>query len=315
MIADIARFFRTAASEIRDGESLGAFLKRRGYSDAFVRNHLLPMGGAVWSCEPQAMLAHPARALIDFFANHGLLKVKHRPQWRTVSGGSRNYVERLLADAKVRFLGGIDDLGITRRGHGIALHAGAASLAFDHAVIATHADEALALLDDADEAERDVLGTFRFTANRAVLHRDARLMPKRRRLWSSWNCLGERGCVTYWMNSLQKLPTRHDLFLTLNPPFAPRDAIASFDYAHPRFSLETHAARQRLWSLQGRRRTWFCGAWFGSGFHEDGLQAGLAVAEQLGGVRRPWTVANESGRIHLGAVPASDDTIPRVAAE
>jgi predicted NAD/FAD-binding protein len=307
MVRDIGRFFRTAPDAVRTGETLGDLLARGRYSRGFAERHLLAIGGAVWSCEPSAMLAYPAQSLVNFFANHGLLKVRNRPQWRTVSGGSRSYVERLIADGRFRFLGGVEDIRIARRFGAVELRAGnGAARRFDHVVIATHADQALVCLEDADADERNLLGAFRFTKNRAVLHRDSRLMPKRRRLWSSWNCIGDGGCVTYWMNSLQNLPTRHDLFVTLNPAFEPRDAIAAFDYDHPRFTLETLGAQRRLWSLQGRRKTWFCGAWFGSGFHEDGLQAGLAVAEQLGGLRRPWMVPNQSARIHLGAAPPAD---------
>jgi uncharacterized protein len=270
----------------------------------------------VWSCEPDRMLSYPAAALLKFFDNHGLLKARRRPQWRTVSGGSRNYVERLMEDGRFRFLGGIEGLRVKRRHGAVEIHgAGGTGLVFDHVVIAAHADDALAMLEDADDSEVKLLGAFRYSRNRAVLHRDTRLMPKRRRLWSSWNCIGADGCVTYWMNSLQDLPIRHDLFVTLNPPFQPLDAIAAFDYEHPRFTLETLAAQKSLWSLQGRRRTWFCGAWFGSGFHEDGLQAGLAVAEQLGGVGRPWIVANPSARIHVSETSAIADSVLLPAAE
>jgi predicted NAD/FAD-binding protein len=312
MVADIGRFFRSAQSEVRDGESLGAFLARQRYSRAFVERHLLAMAGAIWSCAPDAMRDYPAPSLIAFFANHGLLRARRRPQWRTVAGGSRNYLRQLIRDGDFRFFGGIEWLSVMRRPNGVGVRMpGGAVRHYDHVVIATHADQALGLLEDADAREREALGVFRFTRNRAVLHRDRRLMPKRRRLWSSWNCNGANGCVTYWMNSLQNLETRHDLFVTLNPPFEPSDAIATFDYDHPRFDLATLRAQNDLWSLQGRRRTWFCGAWFGSGFHEDELQAGLAVAEQLSGVRRPWSVANKSARIHL--VPPTDAILLQAA--
>ena len=177
---------------------------------------------------------------------------------------------------------------------------------YDHAVIATHADEALALLTDAGADETTVLGAFRYSRNVAVLHSDESLMPRRRSVWSSWNCLmgreaADRACVTYWMNRLQKIGSTKPLFMTLNPPRPPRNGMLLHTerYDHPIFDAAALAAQRRLWSLQGRRNTWFCGAHFGSGFHEDGLQAGLAVAERLGGVRRPWQVENESGRIAL----------------
>jgi predicted NAD/FAD-binding protein len=175
---------------------------------------------------------------------------------------------------------------------------------FDHVVIATHADQALAMLDAPTPAERRTLGAFRYSRNLAVLHTDAALMPKRRRAWASWNYIGSEGglCVSYWMNRLQGLPGQ-DLFVTLNPPQPPRpDALLRSElYEHPIFDAAALRAQASLWDLQGQGGVWFCGAHFGAGFHEDGLQSGLAVAEQLGGVRRPWTVADESGRIQIGA--------------
>jgi predicted NAD/FAD-binding protein len=160
------------------------------------------------------------------------------------------------------------------------------------------------MLEDPTDAEAVLLGAFRYCDNHAVLHRDARLMPRRRRIWSSWNYIGgeagEGPCVSYWMNRLQGIPGE-DLFMTLDPVRKPADGavICSETYAHPLFDMEAMQAQRALWSLQGQHRTWYCGAHFGAGFHEDGLQAGLAVAEQLGGVKRPWDVPNESGRIHL----------------
>lgn len=176
----------------------------------------------------------------------------------------------------------------------------------DHVVIGAHADQALAMLADPTAGEKEVLGAFRYSCNLTVLHTDAGLMPQRRRAWSSWNYIGaEDGlCVTYWMNRLQGLPGQ-DLFVTLNPPRPPRPdtLLRSELYEHPVFNPAAIQAQKQLWSLQGQGGVWFCGAHFGAGFHEDGLQSGLAVAEQLGGVRRPWSVENESGRIHL--TPAS----------
>ncbi len=188
---------------------------------------------------------------------------------------------------------------------------------FDQVVIATHADQALRLLADADDDERCVLGAFGYRPNEAVLHSDASLMPQRLATWSSWNYAAEGPAaaqqlsVTYWMNRLQHINPATPLFVTLNPIVAPDPAlvIRRDRYEHPVFDSAAIAAQRRLWSLQGRRNAWFCGAYFGAGFHEDGLQAGLAVAEQLGGVRRPWSVADESGRIQIGPVPARSTTL------
>jgi predicted NAD/FAD-binding protein len=178
---------------------------------------------------------------------------------------------------------------------------------YDHVVLASHADQSLAMLDDADGREQALLGSFLYSRNLAVLHSDTSFMPKNRRVWSSWNFVGRRGApqegvaITYWMNKLQNLGVKTPVFVTLNPTRAPRHGtlLQSEVYHHPIFNTKTALAQKDLWSLQGRRNTWFCGAYFGAGFHEDGLQAGLAVAEQLGGVRRPWNVEQESERIAL----------------
>lgn len=307
LLAEIARFFREAEAVASgaDGDlTLAGFLQRNGYSRAFVERHLLPMGAAIWSCDAKQILDFPAASFVRFFANHGLLKLKGRPQWRTVKGGSRAYVARLLSAAPVNLRLNLPAVATQRLARSVIVTDGSGAHAeFDHVVIAAHADQALALLPDADHREREMLGAFRYSRNRAVLHSDRRHMPRRRRLWSSWNYLGSRAVgedslsVTYWMNSLQPLATRDDFFVTLNPVDPIAVAHRAFDYRHPIFDQGALAAQGALWSLQGRRRTWFCGSYFGYGFHEDGLQSGLLVAEELGGGRRPWTVPGESDRV------------------
>ena len=316
MTRDILRFYSEAPALLHDPRagdlSLGAYLHDNGYSESFIDNHILPMGAAIWSTTAPEMRAYPAQAFIRFFQSHGLLNIKDRPQWRTVFGGSRAYVSRLTEPFRDR----IRHVGVNavwRAGGHVHIEDGAGnSQAFDHVVIATHADEAYNLLADADALEDDLLGTWRYTSNRAVLHTDPSLMPKRRRVWSSWNFIeGEAAeaqkplCVTYWMNRLQPLNTDQPLFVTLNPAHepAPDKIIREFDYTHPMFDTTALKSQQNLWSLQGHRRTWFCGSYFGYGFHEDALQSGLAVAEQLGGERRPWNVADQDGRINR--MPAS----------
>jgi predicted NAD/FAD-binding protein len=224
-----------------------------------------------------------------------------------VDGGSREYVTRMLPK-KTRL--GCGAVSVRRTGGSVEIRDSSGEVhGFDHVVMACHADQALRLLDDPTDQEATLLGAFGYSTNRAVLHTDPRFMPKRRAVWAGWNYVGGRAQagqphVTYWMNRLQGLTTAEPLFVTINPAAAPASGSILHEdiYEHPRFNAEAMRAQSALWSLQGVRRTWFCGAYFGSGFHEDGLQAGLAVAEQLGGVRRPWTVANESGRIHV--VPA-----------
>lgn len=312
MLKDIKRFYAEAPAFLDAADpqqpSLGAYLAREGYGEAFVRDHLLPMGAAIWSTTPPDMLAYPAHAFIAFFRSHGLLQLRDRPQWRTVAGGSREYVARLTAgfEQAIRY-GGVRAVRRTANGADVIDHDGTCHH-YDHVVLATHADEALGLLADADGFERDLLGKWRYTRNVAVLHGDSRLMPRRRRVWSSWNFIdgadspdATQLCVTYWMNRLQRLGDAPPLFVTLNPAIAPDPAKVhrTIDYTHPYFDTAALQSQSRLWSLQGRRRTWFCGSYFGHGFHEDALQAGLAVAEELGGVRRPWSVPDESGRIQL----------------
>ncbi len=312
MVRDIVRFYREAPALIAAGgapeATLGQLLDAGRFSRAFREDHILPMAGAIWSAPAEAMLDYPAAAFVRFFENHGLLKLTNRPLWRTVAGGSRQYVSRLLADfsGEVRLDAPVTRLTRTRDGVSVRV-GGEAARTFDHVVIATHADQALRMLADADETERQLLGAFRYVRNRAVLHSDPALMPRRKAAWASWNYLSTRRdagyaaelSVSYWMNRLQRLDTQQPLFVTLNPVVEPDRRLVHHEdlYEHPLFDVEAHRAQRHLWSLQGRRQTWFCGAHFGAGFHEDGLQAGLAVAEQLGHVRRPWQVDNESGRL------------------
>lgn len=316
MVRDIMRFYKIAPDLLNDpalqGVSLGDYLDCNNYSDGFVDDHLLPMGAAIWSMTAKDMRDYPLQAFIRFFVNHGLVQLSGRPQWRTVKGGSREYVSRIMAEFRGTVVLDSRISGIKRTNEGVKIldRAGHLSM-FEDVVIATHADQALSLLADADESEQSLLGAFQYTRNAAVLHSDARLMPDRRAVWSSWNYLSEPGakgteqlCVTYWMNKLQHLDEATPLFVTLNPsrPIDRAKIIQTFDYAHPLFNAEAMEAQKTLWSLQGRRNTWFCGAHFGSGFHEDGIQSGLAVAEALGGVKRSWSVENESGRIFLTPV-------------
>lgn len=313
MLKDIVRFYDEATSLLDDPDahnlSLGDYLKRENYDQRFIDDHLLPMGAAIWSTTAAEMAAYPAQAFVRFFQSHGLLKLKDRPQWRTVDGGSREYVRRLTAPFadRITFRGART---VTRLASKVLVEDRDGCIqSFDHVVMASHADESLGLLTDPDSLEQSLLGAWLYTPNRAVLHSDPALMPKRRRVWSSWNFIGSTGddaataplTVTYWMNRLQSLDTDQPLFVTLNPVVEPKAGTVhqSFDYSHPYFDGAALATQRKLWSLQGQRRTWFCGSYFGYGFHEDALQSGLAVAEQLGGVRRPWIVDGESGRIHI----------------
>lgn len=308
MLTEVLRFYREAPAALAALDdpalTLGEFLSRGRFSAAFRDDHLLPMAAAIWSSPAEALLDYPAAAFLKFCDNHGLLKLAGRPLWRSVTGGSRTYVDRIAAVLGSGVRLGRDVVEVRRTGDGVVVgERNGRRERFDHVVIATHADQALALLAEPTEAEQRMLGAFRYSRNLAVLHTDPALMPKRRRAWASWNYIGsEHGlCVSYWMNRLQGLPGQ-DLFVTLNPPQPPRPEalLRSEVYEHPVFDASALRAQASLWDLQGQGGVWFCGAHFGAGFHEDGLQSGLAVAEQLGGVRRPWSVTDESGRIRVG---------------
>ncbi len=315
MIVDIARFFqevgRVDPQAVDPDLSLGQWLQINGYSAAFADNHILPMGAAIWSAPVSQIFDFPFSTFARFFHNHGLLRLNGRPKWRTVLGGARNYVDKLIEDFSGTVRTGFEISRIVRSDRGVDIHcADGIVQRFDHCILATHADQALQLLADPDDDERRVLSNFRYCDNTAILHTDTSMMPLRRRLWSSWNYVssdraGAAG-VTYWMNALQPLSTAMNLFVSLNPdrdiPAAKQ--LQAFNYRHPVFDSHAIDHQQHLWNLQGRRRTWFAGSYFGYGFHEDGLQAGLAVAEELGGVRRPWQVAHDSGRISFGQAPA-----------
>ncbi|HYD98645.1 MAG TPA: FAD-dependent oxidoreductase [Alphaproteobacteria bacterium] len=308
MLADLLRFYREAPKLLEASEdpslTLGMYLSTRGYSDAFLHDHLLPMGAAIWSTEMGRIMDFPAHTFIRFCVNHGLLNVKDRPQWRTVKGGSREYVSRLTAPYRDRIRVGCPAVSVRRDGGGVAVRDAAGHEEhYDHAVLACHGDEALGLMEDADPAEQAVLSAFRYKANRAVLHTDPRLMPKRRAVWASWSYMaygndGDRHSVslTYWMNRLQGIPDSEPLFVSLNPLVEPRPetVIAAYDYDHPLFDTGAILAQKQIGEIQGRNRLWFCGAHLGYGFHEDGLSSGLAVAEALGGIKRPWTIVEKS---------------------
>ena len=310
MIRDIRRFCTEAPDILAQAEgyrdmSLGAYLAQNKYGKSFVEDFILPMGAAIWSTRAAEMRDHPVETFVRFFASHGLLQFGDRIPWRTVRGGSRNYVRLLTEGLKDRLRVNEGAKTIVRDADGAnVIDSSGQKYHFDAIVIGAHADEALSMLADADNLERRLLGRFRYTDNRAVLHSDRALMPRHRRVWSSWNYMGaaDRGAsVTYWMNSLQPIDPKTPLFVSVNPKVepAPDSIIQEFDYTHPFFDLAALNAQENLWQLQGRRNTWFCGSYFGYGFHEDALQSGLAAAEDMGGVRRPWTVADESGRIHL----------------
>ena len=296
MLADLLRFNRLCTRLAQRGddaalaESLGDFLDRHRFGRALRDWYLLPMLGCIWSCPTDQMLAFPVGTMIRFCHNHGLLQIHGRPQWYTVAGGARQYVQRIVArlpQARLR----TPVRRVERDDAGVTVFTDAGAERFDEVVLATHSDQALALLAQPSAEERALLGAIRYQPNRAVLHTDVSVLPRRRAVWSAWNYEraadasreSARVCLHYWLNVLQPLPFAQPLVESLNPvrPIDPACIIAEFEYAHPVFDAAAVDAQRRLGSLQGRRHTWYAGAWLGYGFHEDGLRAGEAVAEAL----------------------------------
>lgn len=326
MLSDIQRFFKQVAQDAMlpcyTGITLGAYLQEKGYSPAFQNHHIIPMAAAIWSASEQDTLDMEFSSFVEFFANHGLLKINNRPPWQTVKGGSIVYVKKLIKAIGQNQILSAEIEKITRQNGQVTLtDRSQNSYHFDDVVIATHADQALAMLgDEASTDERRLLGVFHYSSNEAVLHDDPKLMPLRKAVWASWNFLSsdksttQSPCLTYWMNSLQDLPTSRNIFVTLNPvsEIENHHIYGRYHYEHPQFNTQTRLAQKQLWSLQGKSNIWFCGSYFGYGFHEDGLQSGLAVAEQLGGAQRPWRVKNPSGRIFTAPLSSdiADNAVP-----
>ena len=293
MLRDLLRFNRLATACARSGEEpgtpqpLGDFLVEHRFSSEFRDWYLLPMIGCIWSCPTDQMLRFPVATLVRFCHNHGLLQVTDRPQWWTVAGGARTYVERIVA--------GIDDKRlnspvrrVVRSARGASVSTDSGTELFDHVVMATHPDQALDVLADVSQQEREVLGAIRYQRNRAVLHTDASTLPRNRNAWAAWNyesgpAGGGQVCLHYWLNRLQPLPWSQPVLVSLNPlrPIPRSQIMGEYDYDHPVFDAPAIAAQAGVAQLQGRRRTWFCGAWTGYGFHEDGLKSGQRVGRTL----------------------------------
>lgn len=303
MIREMFRFNKAAlvdhARGALEGESIGSYLDRGGYSQRFREEYLVPMGAAIWSMPPRALVDFPADRFIAFFDNHRLLHWD-RPVWRTVVGGSRAYVERLTAPFAAHVRPGTPVVEVRRHDLGVTVtDASGRKERFDQAIICAHADQALAMLADPSDDERAALSAFPYRDNEVYLHRDPELMPRRRAAWAAWNVIndgkGDEITLTYWMNALQGIDRRFPLFVTLNPPKPPRPELTfgRYRYAHPQFGKATSRGVSLLPSVQGRSRIWFCGAWTGYGFHEDGLNSGLLAAEALGATI-PWSIVGRS---------------------
>ena len=297
-LLDIVRFNRAAKSFVvkHPDVTLGEMLKIMRVSDWFSLYYILPMGGAIWSCSLDAMLAFPARVFVDFFDAHGLLTVTQQPQWYTVTGGSQEYVKRLVAPFADRIRTACAAMAVTRKNGKVQVSDGRGeTLEYDQVILACHGDEALAMLQDATPEERSALGAFTYQKNHAVLHCDPSFMPRRRICWASWiyrdappsNHAGI--CVTYWMNQLQDIDKQYPLFVTLNPdkPIPDDLVFDRHDFTHPVYSQAAVDAQGKIAALQGRNHIWFCGAYLYNGFHEDGLKSAVNVARKLG-AEVPW---------------------------
>ncbi len=292
MVRDLLRFYREAPALLtseRPHASIGEYLAEHGYGAAFRDDHLIPMAAALWSAPPAQVRMMPARFLVQFMANHQMLEVRGRPQWRVLRGGSASYVRALRSRWRVRERFSCPIRGIRRGARDVTVSHDAGSERFDHAVLACHSDQALALLQDASERERAILGAIPYQPNEAVLHTDAALLPRRRKAWAAWNAWvprepGAACTVSYCMSLLQGLDAPVPLVVTLNRSevIDPAKVLRRMVYHHPVYTHASVAAQHRRAEIQGVNRTWFAGAYWGWGFHEDGLRSALEVAEALG---------------------------------
>ena len=311
LLKEIVRFNKTAHAQLNKLEiekstdySLGDFLRKHSFSRDLQQNYLLPMGAAIWSCPVEVMYNFPAFSFLRFFANHGLIDLKDRPQWRSVVGGSREYIRKMLPtlDTQISIKAGAKL--VKRSEHGIEIFTENQSHKFDQVIFACHADEALKLLDEASPNETDILACFNYQENKTYLHTDTSLMPKRRNAWCCWNYLAQsdnhsskntihknnndindkKVTATYWMNKLQSIEANKHYLVTLNPyqEINPSKIIKMMTYHHPVFDNDAINAQSRLDELQGINNSWFCGSYAGYGFHEDGLASSVAVCEKLG---------------------------------
>jgi uncharacterized protein len=292
MLRDLARFYREAPALLAataPGPALGDYLDSHGYGSAFRDDHLVPMAAALWSAPAAAVLSFPVQFLVRFMANHEMLTLRRRPVWRVVCGGSARYVDLLRRHWNVRERRGCPAHSLERDAAGVTLTSAAGRERYDHAVLACHSDQALKLLAAPDVQEESVLGAIGYQSNEVVLHTDARVLPRDRRAWAAWNAWVPRepaaNCtVSYCMNLLQGLTAPRPLLVTLNRTAAidPAHVLRTLRYSHPLFTAEAVAAQTRRAEIQGRRRTWFAGAYWGFGFHEDGIKSAVEVARAFG---------------------------------
>lgn len=300
MLREIFRFNKRAQEDLESGAlcglTLNDYLQKSGFSNRLKNDYLVPMTSAIWSTPSTKMLEFPAESLIQFMKNHSLIQSK-RPNWRTVTGGSRQYVEKLTQDTNADFRTNCEVISIERFDDAVFVtDINGHQERYDEVVLASHSDQSIKILKDSSAKEREILSSVQYVQNDVWLHRDTSLMPKRKKAWAAWNYIGNKNVmddrdvsVTYWMNKLQNIDEDYPLFVTLNPLKRPAEdlTVKRFQYAHPLFDTAAINAQTKLSEIQGKNKIWFCGAWTGFGFHEDGLKSGLSVARQLGGIV-PW---------------------------
>ena len=290
MIREIIYFYKTAPSLLGkdiQNETLGSYLNKRNSSEYFINFHIIPMVSAIWSMPFSKAKDMPLKLFLNFFINHGLFKLKDRPQWYTVSNRSRTYVNKVLKKLSGEHFKNYKVEKISRSKDNVRIFIGNEYLDYDYVVLASHADQSLRILDQPTSDEKRILGEFKYVANTAILHTDENLMPKNKLAWSSWNSISKedlsKTCVTYWLNNLQNLKCEENYFLTLNPiqKIETDKIITSVNFTHPYFNLQTAKLQNELFSLQGKKRTWFCGSYFGYGFHEDGLKSSIEMIKDF----------------------------------
>jgi len=288
MIKEIILFYKSAPKLLGhnlENETLGSYLEKSKLSNYFIKYHIIPMVAAIWSMPFEKAKDLPLVLFLNFFTNHGLFKFKNRPQWYTVTDRSKTYVNKVLNKISGEVFKNYEVNKIERSKENVRIAIENEYLDYDHVVLATHADQALKILDNSTEEEKKILSKFKYISNSAVLHTDKSLMPNREVAWSSWNSITNEGktCITYWLNNLQNLKCKQNFFLTLNPvnKIQEKKIIKKINFTHPYFNSETAKYQKKINLIQGKKRTWYCGSYFGYGFHEDGLKSAIDLLERF----------------------------------
>ena len=302
MLRDINYFYTNALKDVKDcpdNETLGQFLKRFNYSNKFIDYHLVPMTASIWSCPTKSILNFPIKSLLVFFENHKLLNIYNRPKWSTVNKGSREYVKKIQSLLKGKIYTNAKVNKISKSKEGIRVHYQGGIKTFDKVILACHADQSSEILIENFSEEANLLKDFKYQKNTSILHSDINFMPKRKSVWSSWNYITETGnsgnlSITYWMNELQGINSSKPILLSLNPKILPNPDLiyGQYSYSHPILDNNAINIQKKLSSIQGKNNLWFCGAWTGFGFHEDGVKSAVEIANSHN-IHLPWFQSKE----------------------